>query len=74
MVLYGTAVEVSSIGGTPSTSSLTPRSLSSKARTRYGALWEDTSAAPVITATSNIALLTLLFTFTVFYLFKLSTR
>ncbi|EJW78249.1 CelfurPC protein [Wuchereria bancrofti] len=47
LVLYGTATEVSNIGGTPSasSSSLTPRSLSSKVRTRYGALWEDTSAA-----------------------------
>uniref|UniRef100_A0A0R3RT93 P/Homo B domain-containing protein n=1 Tax=Elaeophora elaphi TaxID=1147741 RepID=A0A0R3RT93_9BILA len=76
LVLYGTAVEVSSMGGTPSTSSsssLTPRSLSSKARTRYGG-WEDTSAASIITASSNKALLSLLFNFTVFYLFILFIR
>ncbi|CAG9537960.1 unnamed protein product [Cercopithifilaria johnstoni] len=77
LVLYGTAVEVSSVGGIPSaslSSSLTPRSLSSKARIRYGTLWEDTSAASIITAPSNMALLSLLFSFTVFYLFKLSIR
>ncbi|VBB27463.1 unnamed protein product, partial [Acanthocheilonema viteae] len=74
LVLYGTAVEVSSIGGTPSASLLITRSLSSKVRTRYGALWDDTSAASIIIASSNIALLSLLFSFTVFYLFKFSIR
>ncbi|VDK79502.1 unnamed protein product [Litomosoides sigmodontis] len=76
-VLYGTAVEVSSMGGTSSASSLsslTPRSLSSKIRTRYGALWDDTSAAPVITASANVALLSLLFSFIVYHLLKLSIR
>lgn len=77
LVLYGTAVEVSSMGGTLSaslSSSLTPRSLSSRIRTRYGALWDDTSAASIITASTNIALLSLLFSFTVFYLLKFSIR
>ncbi|KAK6106499.1 Subtilase family protein [Brugia pahangi] len=62
LVLYGTATEVSNIGGTPSasSSSLTPRSLSSKVRNRYGALWEDTSAASIITASNIIALFFLL--------------
>ncbi|VDK61594.1 unnamed protein product [Onchocerca ochengi] len=77
LVLYGTAVEISSTGGTSSTSSppsLIPRSLSSKARTRHGDSWDDTSAAPVIIASSNMALLSLLFNFIAFYLFKLSIQ
>ncbi|KAM3721271.1 Furin-like protease [Dirofilaria immitis] len=59
LVLYGTAIEISSTGGissTSSSSSLTPRSLSSKARARYGDLWQGTSIASVIIASSNIAL------------------
>ncbi|EFO24176.2 hypothetical protein LOAG_04307, partial [Loa loa] len=75
LVLYGTAAEVSNIGGTSLTSSsLTLRSLSSKTRTRYGALWDDISAAPIIIASSNIALFPFLFNFIVFYLFMPSIR
>ncbi|VDO27970.1 unnamed protein product [Onchocerca flexuosa] len=77
LVLYGTAIEISSTGGTSSTSSspsLIPRSLSSKVRTRHGDLWDDTSAAPVIIASNYMALLSSLFNFIAFYLFKLSIR
>uniref|UniRef100_A0A915PJF1 P/Homo B domain-containing protein n=1 Tax=Setaria digitata TaxID=48799 RepID=A0A915PJF1_9BILA len=58
LVLYGTAIEVTNTGGISSASSLsslTPRSLSSKSRSRYGALWEeDTSSAPSTFTFSSI--------------------